>query len=122
MEDTTFPKRKSLEDDPEARRELRSKMKRVFTDFAGIEAVNRDEEEARADLEKQIRSAPRSWEFLSGMAEGVNVVTRMYPLTTQDVIFRLVARLAMIVIAKLGLEAIQEAEDLESFPEELEGE
>lgn len=101
------------------RRELRSRMKRVLTDFATIEAVDSVEELARKNLEREMRSLIHSWEFLCGMAEGVNVITRMYPFATQDSTFRVVARLVMVVVAKIGLEAIQEAEDLESFPEDL---
>ena len=108
--------------DETAKKELRSRMKKVLTDFAAIESVNSDEDQARADLEKEMRLAPKSWEFLCGMAEGVNVMTRMYPFATQDPIYKLVARIVIIVTAKIGLEAIQEAEDGESFPEELDSE
>jgi hypothetical protein len=105
--------------EPETKSELRSRMKRVLTEFAALESFNEDEEEARANLEKEMRQVAHSWEFLCGMAEGVNIVTRMHPFAVQDVTFRLVARLVMVCISKLGLEAIQEVEDGESFPEEL---
>lgn len=105
--------------EPESKKELRSRMKRVMKEFAAIECLNEEEESARADLEKVMREIPRSWEFLCGMAEGINVLTRMYPFATQDITFRLVARLVMIVTSKIGLEVIQEDEDEESFPEEI---
>jgi hypothetical protein len=105
--------------EPESKSELRSRMKRVLTEFAAIESYDDEEEQARKDLEKEMRQVAHSWEFLCGMAEGVNIVTRMYPFATQDITYRLVARLVMVCISKLGLEAIQEVEDGESFPEEI---
>lgn len=88
--------------------------------FAAIEAASEEEKEARANLEREMRSASRlSWEFLCGIAEGINMMTNMYPAVYKDLTFRVVARLIMIVTAKLALEAIQEVEDTESFPEEL---
>lgn len=108
--------------DETTKREFRSRMKRVLTDFAAIEAINDDEVRARINLEKEMRLVPHSWEFLCGVAEGVNLLTKMYPLAAQDTTFKLVARLLIIVTAKIGLEAIQEAEDSESFPKELDNE
>jgi len=105
--------------EPEAKSELRSRMKRILAEFAAIESLDKDEDEARRDLEEEMRQVAHSWEFLCGMAEGVNIVTRLYPYASQDITFRLVARLVMVCISKLGLEAIQEVEDGESFPEEL---
>jgi len=103
----------------ESDKEIRAKVKRVMEAFAAIEATSDEEREARANLERKIRSAPLSWEYLSGIVEGVNIITNLHPSIFKDLTFRIVARLVTVVTAKLALKALQEVEDIESFPEEL---
>lgn len=98
-----------------------SKMKRVMAEFAALEPVNQAEEETRADVEKDIRrEGCLTWHYLCGMAEGLNLLVRMYPFAHQDLAFRACARVAICATAKLALQAIQEVEDQQGFPEELE--
>lgn len=95
-------------------------MKGALARFAALEAVTPEEAEIMATVEKDLRHEPRSWEFFCGIQEGVELITRMYPFARADLTFRCVIRVVAIINARLALEAIQEAEDLESFPEELE--
>lgn len=91
-------------------------MQTIFKEFVSIEAVNDDEKQARQACEDKIRALPRSWEYLCGMAEGVKMLTDAHPFAQYDMTFRLIARVTIISIAKVALEAMQEAED---FPKEL---
>lgn len=94
-------------------------MKAVMAEFAAIEAINQTEEEAREALMGELRRAPCTWEYYCGIAEGVNMITRLYPFSNVDTVYRATVRLVMIATARLALESIQEEEDLEGFPEEL---
>jgi hypothetical protein len=105
--------------DQTEQKDLKEKMRPIFNEFVAIEAVNDDEKQARAACEEKIRSLPRSWEYLCGMAEGVKMLTDAHPFAHADMTFRLIARVTIISIAKVALEAIQEAEDQEGFPKEL---
>lgn len=102
-------------------KELRERMKGVMAEFAALEAVNEIEAELIADVEKDLRLKSLPWEYLCGIAEGVNRIVRMHPSAAQDLTLRCVARIVMIVTARLALEAISihEYENEEFFPEEL---
>lgn len=97
-------------------------MKRTMAEFAALESTSPEEEDVMKDLEREFRKANQSWEYLCGMAEGVNVVTRMHPYAHRDITFRCIVRVVIIVTARMALEKIQEAEDADSFPEELDNE
>lgn len=92
-----------------------------MAEFAALEAVNEIEEELITDVEKDLRQKNLPWEYLCGIAEGVNRVVRMHPSAAQDLTLRCVVRIVMIVTARLALEAISvyEYENDESFPIEL---
>lgn len=91
----------------------------VMAEFAAIKPLNSEEEEARQALTEELQRFQFSWEYYCGLAEGVNVLTRLYPFSDKDIAYRATARLAIVVTANLALKAIQEEEDIEGFPEEI---
>jgi hypothetical protein len=103
-------------------KDLKDKMRTIFKEFVSIEAVNDDERQAREACMGKIRELSCSWEFLCGMAEGVKMLTDAHPFAHHDMTFRLIARVTIIAIASVALESIQEAEDQEGFPKELDNE